>query len=91
MNKAEAMKTLTELSYKRKVDEILERIYQEIEDASREAKSELWTYIPCLYSNKIEEKDIEKIVLILKGDGFRVGYPAGWKNCGAEVSMVIRW
>lgn len=91
MNKAEAMRNLTELSYKKRVDETLERIYQEIENASKEAKSELWTYVPCMHSDKIEEKDIEKIVLILKGDGFNVGYPAGGRNFGAEIAMVIRW
>jgi hypothetical protein len=85
------MKNLTELSYKKKVDEILERIYREIEGEAKESKNELWTYIPCMYSDKIEEKDIEKIILILKGDGFRVGYPAGWRNFEAEVSLVIRW
>lgn len=91
MNTAEAMKNLTELSYKNRVDNTLDCIYKEIENKAKEAKNELWFYIPYDRSGELEEKDIEKIVLILKGDGFRVGYPSGYRNCGAEVGMVIRW
>ena len=88
MNKAEAMKNLTKLSYKNKVDQLLENIYLNIETMAKETKSKLDVYIPI---SQIQEKDIEKIILILKGDGFQVSYPAGGRNYGTEILMGIHW